>query len=94
MLVALHAREPGKGWDAAALEAIESARARTLLEVLTAARVEVHSGVTPALLAADKQLDERAERARRTLRAVLGREHKSEEADRLEREVQSSAWEA
>ena len=89
VLVALHAREPGKGWDGAALEASESARARTLLEVLTAARVDVQSGVTPALLAAGKQLDERAERARRTLRGVLGREHKSEEADQLERELES-----
>src|SRR5262249_46464627 len=89
VLVALDAREPGKGWDALALEANESARARTLLEVLTAARVDVHSGVTPALLTNDKQLDERAERARRTLRAVLSREHKSEEADQLERELET-----
>jgi CHAT domain-containing protein len=89
VLVALHAREPGKGWDAAALEASESARARTLLEVLTAARVDVHSGVTPALLAAESQLDDRAERARRTLRSVLRREHKSEEADQLERELEA-----
>ena len=88
-LLALHAREPTKGWDAAALEVIESARARTLLEVLTAARVDVHSGVDPALLAASKKLDERAERARRALTSVLGREHRSEEADQLERELEA-----
>jgi CHAT domain-containing protein len=89
VLVALHAREPAKGWDAAALEASESARARTLLEVLTAARVDPQSGVDPALLAAWKQLDERAERGRRALRSVLGREHKAEEADQLERELEA-----
>ncbi|HET6981638.1 MAG TPA: tetratricopeptide repeat protein, partial [Myxococcaceae bacterium] len=88
VLLALHAREPTKGWDAAALEVIESARARTLLEVLSAARVDVHSGVDPALVAASKKLDERAERARRALTSVLGRQHRSEEADQLERELE------
>jgi CHAT domain-containing protein/tetratricopeptide (TPR) repeat protein len=89
VLVALNAREPGKGWAAAALEASESARARSLLEVLSAARVDVQSGVDPSLLAAGKRLDERAERARRTLRSVLGREHKPEEADKVERELEA-----
>jgi CHAT domain-containing protein len=89
VLVALNAREPGKGWDAAALEASESARARSLLEVLSAARVDVQSGVDPSLLATGKHLDERAERARRTLRSVLGREHKPEEADQVERELEA-----
>ncbi|HET9036894.1 MAG TPA: CHAT domain-containing protein, partial [Myxococcaceae bacterium] len=67
----------------------ESARARTLLDVLTAARVNLHSGMDPALLASGKQLDERAERARRALRSVLGREHRSDEADKLERELEA-----
>lgn len=89
VLVALHAREPGKGWDAAALEVSESARARTLLEVLSAARVDVQSGVDPSLLAEGKRLDERAERTRRTLRSILGREHKQEEADQVERELEA-----
>jgi len=89
VLLTLHAREPGKGWDAAALEASESARARALLEVLTAARVDVQSGVDSALLAVGKKLDERAEKARRALRSVLSREHKAEEADQLERELEA-----
>lgn len=89
VLLALHAREPARGWDAAALEVSESARARTLLEVLTAARVDLRSGVDPTVIAADTQLRERAERARRALTSVLGREHRSEEADQLERELES-----
>jgi CHAT domain-containing protein len=89
VLLGMHAREPNKGWDAAALEASESARARSLLEVLTAARVDVQSGVDPALVATGKSLDERAEKARSALRSVLGREHTSEEADRLERDLEA-----
>ncbi len=89
VLLALHAREPDRGWDVAALEVSETARARALLDVLTGARVDVRSGVGPSLLEAEKALDARAEHARRALVAVLGREHRSEEADAVERELES-----
>ena len=50
ILLLLHAREPGKGWDAAALEASERSRARSLFETLTAGGVELRKGAPPALL--------------------------------------------
>jgi CHAT domain-containing protein len=89
VLMALHAREPGKGWDAQALEASETARARSLLEVLTAARADIAADVDPALRTAEKDLDGRLEKSRQALTDVLGRAHRTDEADAVERELES-----
>jgi len=88
VLMALHARQPAAGWDAAALEASESARARALLEVLTAARVDIERDVDPGLRAEERALEERTGRARKALVAVLGREHHPAEADAVEHELE------
>lgn len=50
ILLRLHAKEPGGGWDAAALEAAEKSRARSLFERLAAGGVELRRGVDPTLL--------------------------------------------
>ena len=89
VLMALDAREPGAGWDAAALEASESARARALLEVLTAARVDIERDVDPGLRSEERALEERTARARKALVEVLGRQHSPAEADTVERELES-----
>jgi len=88
VLMELHAKHPGDGWDAAALEASESARARALLEVLTAARVDIERDVDPGLRAEERALDERTADTRKALVAVLGRQHRPEEADAAERELE------
>ncbi|MEM4284463.1 MAG: CHAT domain-containing protein [Candidatus Caldarchaeum sp.] len=49
LLLQLHEREPGKGHDLGAFEASERARARSLLELLTEARIEVTAGIAPGL---------------------------------------------
>ena len=89
VLMALHAREPRAGWDAAALEASESARARALLEVLAGAKVDIERDVDPALRDEERTLEERTGRARKSLIDVLGRQHRPEEADAVERELES-----
>ncbi|HEY3587629.1 MAG TPA: CHAT domain-containing tetratricopeptide repeat protein [Myxococcaceae bacterium] len=89
VLMALHAREPRAGWDAAALEASESARARALLEVLAAARVDIERDVDPGLRSEERALEERTARARKALVEVLGRQHPPAEADAVERELES-----
>jgi CHAT domain-containing protein/tetratricopeptide (TPR) repeat protein len=89
VLMALHVREPRAGWDAAALEASESARARALLEVLTAARVDIERDVDPRLRSEERTLEDRTERARKALVEVLGRPHRPEDADAVERELES-----
>ncbi|HEY3570736.1 MAG TPA: CHAT domain-containing tetratricopeptide repeat protein [Thermoanaerobaculia bacterium] len=50
LLMESHRAEPTAGWDRAALEIAERARARTLVELLSEAGVDVHRGVDPALL--------------------------------------------
>lgn len=49
LLMSLHQREPSKGHDLAALESSERARARSLLELLVEARIDVDQGIPPAL---------------------------------------------
>jgi CHAT domain-containing protein/tetratricopeptide (TPR) repeat protein len=50
LLMESHRAEPLGGWDRAALETVERARARTLVELLSEAGVDVREGVAPALL--------------------------------------------
>ena len=50
VLMASHRAEPLGGWDRAALETAERARARTLVELLSEGGVDVREGVAPALL--------------------------------------------
>jgi CHAT domain-containing protein len=89
VLMALHDRVPGAGWDGQALQASESARARALLEVLASARVDITRDVDPALRAEERGLDERTERARRALIEVLGSQHRPEEGDAVERQLEA-----
>jgi len=49
LLMRLHQREPTKGHDLAALQASERARARSLLELLAEARIDVEQGIAPEL---------------------------------------------
>ena len=66
LLMRLHERHPAAGLDAEAFEASERARARSLLESLTEAGVDVRQGVDPALLSRERRLkrdlDAKAER--------------------------------
>jgi hypothetical protein len=50
VLMRLHKQRPGEGFDAAALNASEKGRARSLLELLTEAGAEIRRDVEPALL--------------------------------------------
>ncbi|MGH9854535.1 MAG: tetratricopeptide repeat protein, partial [Blastocatellia bacterium] len=56
LLMRLHEQSPGAGHDARALQASESARARTLLESLIEARANIRQGADPALLDRERSL--------------------------------------
>ena len=49
LLISLHQREPGKAHNLAAFEASERARARSLLELLAEARIDVEQGISTEL---------------------------------------------
>jgi len=56
LLMRLHARQPGKGFDAAALLASEHGRARSLIDMLRESGVDARGGVDPALLDREREL--------------------------------------
>lgn len=58
LLMKQHQESPGKGHDAAALQASERARARSLLETLTEARIDIRQGVEPQLLDRERGLQQ------------------------------------
>jgi CHAT domain-containing protein/uncharacterized protein HemY len=87
LLMEMHAQQPGAGFDVAALEASEKARARSFLETLTAARVGVHQKVDPALLERERSSREELN-SKATYRVrLLDDEHTSEEEAAITRQI-------
>src|SRR5262249_41236136 len=56
LLMTLHRQEPGAGHDAAALQASERARARSLLEQLAESNADIRQGADPRLLGLEREL--------------------------------------
>jgi len=65
ILMDLHAKEPQKGCDAEALHASERSKARSLVELLQEARIDLGKDVAPNLLARERTLEARLEKERR-----------------------------
>jgi CHAT domain-containing protein/tetratricopeptide (TPR) repeat protein len=87
LLMQQHAKNPGQGLDAQALKASERGRARSLLEQLNEARIDIREGVDPALIQKEADLS-------RVLNAKAQREMQlkasrgsSEEIATLHREI-------
>ncbi len=59
LLMHLHALDPTKGFDRAALETSERARARGLLDILAEARADIRQGVDPGLLETQRLVERR-----------------------------------
>lgn len=87
VLMRLDAARPREGFAAAALETSEQARARGLLELLAAARVDVRRGADAGLLERERQLVWRlnARAARQT--RLLGGKHDEHQAALLAAEI-------
>ena len=87
VLMRLHAQHPSEGFDAAALEASEKSRARSLLELLAEARAEIRQDVDPSLLERERLLREAiADKAERQIRMLSGK-HTEEEAALAAKEI-------
>ena len=87
VLMRLHTQHPSEGFDAAALEASEKSRARSLLELLAEARAEIRQDVDPSLLERERQLREAiADKAERQIRILSGK-HTEEEAALAAKEI-------
>jgi CHAT domain-containing protein len=88
ILMRLAAAHPGQGFDRAAFEASEEARARSLLDVLRESGAAVRTGVEPALAARQRDLDRRLALKADRLQSLLGR-GKGEQAETKALEIES-----
>ena len=80
LLMRLHKQRPSEGFDAAALQASENSRARSLLELLKEAHAEIRHGVDPSLIERERQLrQEVADKAERQMRLISAK-HTEEQA--------------
>ena len=58
LLMRLHRRQPTAGFDVAALDTYELARARSLIDLLTEASADIRQGVDPGLRARERSLQQ------------------------------------
>ncbi|MBV8858739.1 MAG: CHAT domain-containing protein [Acidobacteria bacterium] len=87
LLMELHRLRPAAGFDAAALEASERARARTLLETISEAKADIRKGVDPALLGRERELQQALDRKAEQQMQVLSARHTAKEAAAAAAEV-------
>jgi len=73
LLVRLDEREPGRGHDRAAFQASERSRARSLLELLTEARMDVRQGIAPELKERERAVHARIAGIQSQLLRVMSR---------------------
>jgi CHAT domain-containing protein len=86
-LMRLHQREPNNGHDAAALQASERARARSLLDMLTEARADIRQGVEPELLEQERTLQRQLNAKAERLTRLLSEKRAEEQAAALRKEL-------
>jgi CHAT domain-containing protein/TPR repeat protein len=87
LLMQAHKSQPEKGFDALALQTSEKARSRSLLDLLSQARIDIRQGVDYKLLEREQQARERLiEKAYQQSRLLLAK-HTKEEAEKIEAEI-------
>ena len=87
VLMQLHKRRPDQGLDAKALQVNESARARSLLELLTENRANIRQGVNPELLEKERQLQQRFNERAKVLTDSLFSGRSKDEIAKVNREI-------
>jgi CHAT domain-containing protein/tetratricopeptide (TPR) repeat protein len=88
ILMELNRRRPGAGLDSRALEVSERARARSLLDLLDEARVEIREGVDPELLSREKKTRAALDAKSSLQVRILSGPHSREQAASIDKEVQ------
>jgi CHAT domain-containing protein/tetratricopeptide (TPR) repeat protein len=88
LLMRLHKQRPSAGFDAAALQASERARARSLLELLSEARADIRQGVDSALLEEERSLREQLNAKAAARVRLLGGSHTAGQATAASKEIE------
>ncbi len=87
LLMQAQKSQPEKGFDALALQTSEKARSRSLLDLLSQARIDIKQGIDPILLEREQNVKEKLiEKAYQQNRLLLGK-HTPEEAEKIKAEV-------
>ena len=89
LLMRMHRSQPSAGYAAAALQASERARSRSLLETLTEARADIRRGADPALLERERSSRQRLSAKSEGLTRLLGGRHTQEQAAAVRQEVEA-----
>ena len=87
LLMQLHRRHPGEGYEVLALEASERARARTFLETLSETKADIRRGVDPALLERERDLQQRLNLKAEQQVQLLSGKHTPGEASAIDEEI-------
>jgi CHAT domain-containing protein/predicted nuclease with TOPRIM domain len=87
VLMELHRRRPGQGLEAKALQVSESARARSLLELLTENRADIRQGVQPELLDSERLLQQRFNEKAKLITDLLFAGRSKDEIAKVNREL-------
>ncbi|MDJ0554507.1 MAG: CHAT domain-containing protein, partial [Microcoleaceae cyanobacterium MO_207.B10] len=84
LLMQLHQQNPNQGFDAKAFHASERSRARTLLELLNEARVNIRQGIDPQLATAEKDLQQKLNAIEKRRIELLSGEYTPEQKANIE----------
>ncbi len=89
-LMRLHAGDPAGGYAAAALRASERSRARSLLDALAEAQIDLRSGVDPQLIAEERRLERKLNDLSATQMRMLSRKYTAGQKSDLEANVKAT----
>lgn len=87
ILMSMHRHNPAAGYDVAALEASERARARVLLDLLNEARTDIRQGVDPVLLKQERDLQQLLNTKGERQVHLLSDGHKEQQAVAMKNEI-------
>lgn len=89
LLMRMHGNNPSAGFDAAALQASEHARARSLLDILTESRANIRQGIDPELMERERSTQRQLSVKAEQLTRLLGGKHTEEQEKVARREVEA-----
>ncbi len=89
LLMRLHKTNPSLGYEAKALQASESARARSLLEILTEARADIRQGVDPKLVEQERSLQQQLGATEQSRVKLLNGQYTNKQLDAIKQQIES-----
>jgi tetratricopeptide (TPR) repeat protein len=89
LLMRLHKLRPDEGYDRAALQTAERARARSLLERLAEANLKIRTGTDPALLERERSLRQLLNAKTERQMRLLNSQHTAEQAAEVADEIKA-----